>query len=395
MQDYKSNFSNAIDYGYQKTKLVWWKHLLMGMMASIYVGIGYIGYIYVLGWFGADQVETNGHFYLAGNALFLAAMVFPVGIIMITILGGSLFTSDSLQSLAVMTKKARATKVLRNLFWVLVGNFLGGLFVAILLKLSHAFKDDQLRVLEFIISKKISYTWTEVFASALLCNILVAGTVWACLATNSTSGKILIMFFFIWVFAIAGFQHVVANGILFAFGWLFQNTEYTTFANDADFQEWIHEGLISAERVAEMKAENPVNNNSYYEFTTTLNEMIEINSRHKLPEYSSLNWTGKALLPNLLSAMVGNWFSGAIFLPVVYWALIKFKPKKYGTIDPQVIVENEIKQVLENQEVKDIDEAKEIAFSNLSQIRKKEIKKNFEKPTLLDKIKKFFSKNKK
>ncbi|MBN3535062.1 formate/nitrite transporter family protein [Mycoplasma procyoni] len=396
MQDYKSNFSNALEYGYQKTKMIWWKIFLMGILASVYVGIAYAAYIYILSWFGADELRKYGDFYLTGGALFTASLIFPVGLMMITTLGGSLFTSDTLAMLAVLDRKARLRKVFRNLGIVFLGNLVGGLIIACVLRLAHAFKDDQLKVIEFLITKKTSSFWYEILFSSLLSNLIVAGTVWSTLATKSAIGKLIIVFFFIWLFTITGFHHVIANLIIFSFGWLFQDVQYTEHYSISEFESTFKHLPELYEKIKSIDSNVEVLKTGIgkIEWTATLNDFIEIHSDHKVPEYEYLNWTSKAILVNAMPALVGNWFSGAVILPVVYWAIIKFKAEKYGTIDTQVIVEQEVSKVIKKEDVSTIEEAELIAISNLKNQTKQEINEEMSKETAWSRFKKRFKNNK-
>ncbi|UWD34255.1 formate/nitrite transporter family protein [Mesomycoplasma molare] len=405
MHDYKSNFTNALDYGYQKTKLIWWKIFLMGMLASIYVAIAYVAYIYILSWYGNDELLRTGEFHLTGSALFVASLIFPVGLMMITILGGSLFTSDTLAMLAVFDKKARLYKVFRNLGIVFLGNLVGALIAAAVLRGASAFKGEQLRVIEYLITKKVSSYWYEILFSSMFSNLIVAGTVWSTLATRGAIGKIFIIFFFIWLFTVTGFHHVIANLIIFAFGWLFADVEYIQyFKTHEEIISWsqqaIDGGIITSDylesRIIDFtKASKPTFESMSFGYKDSLYNIININSSHKLPAYS-FDWTLKAFFVNALPALVGNWFSGAIVLPVSYWAVVKFKVDKYGTIDSEIIMENEIKEVIQNTHVDDIHEAEKIAYINLKQKQREEIKKELKKELWFDKIiSKIKNKNKK
>lgn len=285
MHDYTSNFDNAIHFALKKANADWWKIIILGILASIYVGIGYIAYIYVASAFQENIVDISSiHF--GGAAVVAASATFPVGLIMIVFLGGSLFTSDNLSMLAFITKKTKFSSLVRKWSYVLLGNIIGGFLIASLVRAGSIFNDAQLLVLKYIIDKKIMFEWWAVLFSAILCNIIVAGTIWASLATTQSIGKIFIIFFPIWVFAIIGFHHVVANAILFSMGLLY--------------------------------ADNPIIAGG----TFTTQEGSQLNYGINL-----LTWSTKALYANLLPSMIGNWLAGAIILPYAYLSVVKLKTK--------------------------------------------------------------------
>ncbi|MGL4343197.1 MAG: formate/nitrite transporter family protein [Metamycoplasmataceae bacterium] len=276
MVGYKENFVNAIDFAVHKTKYSFWKLILLGIMGSFYVGLGYIAFIYIISknqdW---EAIEQGASIVISGGTLVLASALFPVGLLLIIFLGGSLFTSDNLTSIAILTKKAKIRPVVIKWCLTLFGNIVGAFIIAAICRGGHIFSDRDLQVLSEIISSKVNKEWWNVFFSGILCNILVAGTVWATLATKHSIAKIFLIYFPIWLFAIVGFQHVVANVILFAFGWVHPDNPF--IANIGDL---------------------------------SLNE-----------------WTFNAIFINLLPAMVGNWLSGSIFLPFIYFWLSEHHKK--------------------------------------------------------------------
>ncbi|MGL5357708.1 MAG: formate/nitrite transporter family protein [Metamycoplasmataceae bacterium] len=292
MVGYEQNFKNAIDYATHKTTYRWWKLILLGLMGSFYVGIGYIGFIYII---SLNQDWQSGvpinqvNVVISGWDLALAAAVFPVGLLLIIFLGGSLFTSDNLTSIAVLTKKARVVPVVRKWVWTLLGNIIGAFIIACIVRGGAIFGEKELRVLSFLVWKKSHAIWWNVFFSGILCNVLVAGTVWATLATKHSIAKIFLIYFPIWLFAIIGFHHVVANVILFAFAWL--------------------------------HADNPL----IYNLNAIYDSAGNIVNTHEW--FSLSQWSFNAVFTNAIPAMIGNWLSGSIFLPYIYFWLSGYHKK--------------------------------------------------------------------
>lgn len=287
MHDYKDNFSNAIDFAVKKTKLKWWKLIFLGIMGCIYVGIAYIAFINVVAGMQDPSVFLPGWqedllinnvvpaVNMSGWPLIVGAAVFPVGLLLIVFLGGSLFTSDNLTSIAILTKQIKIPPVFIKWGLTLFGNIIGAFIIAALARGSHIFNDKQLFVLQQIIAKKVHMEWWQSFFSGILCNILVAGTVWSTMATKHSIAKIFLIYFPIWLFAIVGFQHVTANSIIFAFGW--------THA-DSPLLQNVGQGIFDA----------PI---------------------------TLADWSFRSVFINMIPAMCGNWLSGAIFLPFVYFWL--------------------------------------------------------------------------
>jgi formate/nitrite transporter len=51
----------------------------------------------------------------------------------------------------------------------------------------------------------------EAFLLGIFCNWLVCLAIWMAVSAKETAGKILAMFFPIWIFVTAGFEHSIAN----------------------------------------------------------------------------------------------------------------------------------------------------------------------------------------
>lgn len=324
MYDYKSNFSNALEYGYLKSRMAFSKTLVMGIMASIYVGIAYIVYIQMASVF--LTISPEGEISVSGHGWIIASLIFPVGLIMITLLGGSLFTSDTLVMLAYFDKRARLRRIALNLVIVLLGNIIGGFIVAAIARGGNIFNEKNLMVIQYLATHKSFSGFSSlysIFFSAIFCNIIVAGTVWSTLATRGATGKILIIFLFIWLFTISGFQHVIANMIVFSFAWLHADVPYTITQTAGSTNE-----ALEIPRT----------------ITKSLYEWINANTQTN--DGLNFDWTIKAFAFNFLPALVGNLIAGAILLPSAYWFLVRYKAKKYGTIDPEVIHDINFNQIL-------------------------------------------------
>lgn len=316
MKDYKENFNNAISYAVHKLENNAMKMILLGILGSVYVGIAYMVFIVILGtWPGTitkEIIDENGiliqpfNISITSVALFSASAIFPVGIIMIIFLGGSLFTSDNLTMISWITKQKDNKgnlfpfkKIFIKWMYTLLGNILGGIIIGAMCRAADFLSNENYQyVLGYLSGKKILMPWFFSIFSGMLCNILVAGSVWASLAANHSSAKLLLIYFPIWLFAISGFQHIVANGIIFSMT-IFYMIEPSEKANvligmNFSFNHDAFESLA----------------------LKTLEEF------KKIPNWVSIdNFIFKAIFTNMLPAGFGNWFSGSIILPYTYYYL--------------------------------------------------------------------------
>ena len=334
MKDYKANFRNGIEYATHKLDSSWFKMILLGALGSIYVGMAYMIFIVIIGsWPNTVQNwqfdQTTGdvinsfHINISGAALFVAAALFPVGLILIVFLGGSLFTSDNLTMLAWITKQKHHTgedikfkKIFVKWIYTLLGNVLGALVIGGICRASNFFANENYQlVLGYFVGKKISMVWYFTIASGFLCNILVAGSVWASLAASHSTAKFLLIYFPIWMFAISGFQHVVANGILFSMG-LFYMIEPGEKAN-------ILMGINYA-----------INHDLF----TTIKTQTELTNFMNSSSWMNMASTMfRCVVTNMLPAALGNWLSGSLFLPYTYYYLSGYhKEMKKNKIHNQI-----------------------------------------------------------
>jgi formate/nitrite transporter len=154
----------------------------------------------------------------------VGALLFPVGFVMIILLGLELVTgSFALIPLAVLEKKTTVRRMLNNFLWVIIGHLLGCAVYAVLygLTITKMGTDMSNPLIQTLITasegKTIAYKHMGgdgmllAIIKAMLCNWMVTlGAVMA-LTSKSTSGKILAMWLPILTFFGQGFEHTVVN----------------------------------------------------------------------------------------------------------------------------------------------------------------------------------------
>lgn len=163
------------------------------------------------------------------------ALVFPVGFVIIIILGMELVTgSFSLIPLAWFEHKISARVMLSNLFWVFTGNLIGSLLFAFLFW-SASSETGTLTVLgpidQMLVTaaekKTTGYAshgaagLLTAFVKAVLCNWMVCMGVVMAMTSKSTSGKILAASIPIFMFFALGYEHAVVNMFVIPAGMLF------------------------------------------------------------------------------------------------------------------------------------------------------------------------------
>ncbi len=186
-----------------KTTQRTWKMFLLAFLAGAYIALGAL----------ASQIVACGIETPAIGRL-LSALVFPIGLVMIIIAGGELFTGDCLIFISVLSKNTYMSAMLRTWLVVYLGNFFGAVFISAMVNFGHVLTlfDGALAqaVVDSAVSK-VHISFTDALIKGVLCNFMVCIAVWISFASDDIMGKILGLYLPILLFVVCGFEHSVAN----------------------------------------------------------------------------------------------------------------------------------------------------------------------------------------
>ena len=154
----------------------------------------------------------------------VGALVFPVGLILIVLLGLDLVTgSFGLLPLPWIERDASGTSMLANWTYVFIGNLIGSMAYGGLLAIAltnfgtAAPAGVAAKIIALSEAKTTGYAvigyagLITVFVKAMLCNWMVCLAVVAAMTTNSTIGKIATAYMPVFIFFAQGFEHSVVN----------------------------------------------------------------------------------------------------------------------------------------------------------------------------------------
>jgi formate/nitrite transporter len=162
----------------------------------------------------------------------IGAMLFPVGFIMLYLMGFDLLTGVFvLVPLALLDKRpgVSVNQVLRNWGLVFTGNFAGALIVAFMMSfiLTYGYSIDPGIVGDKIATigeaRTLGYKehgiagWMTIFIRGMLCNWMVSMGVVGAMISTTVSGKAIAMWMPIMLFFYMGFEHSIVNMFLFPF----------------------------------------------------------------------------------------------------------------------------------------------------------------------------------
>ena len=245
MSNAKEAVQDTIGIGITKANKKWYKTILFGILAGIFVAIGA----------QASNFAVHGIKDI-GIAKTVAGLVFPIGLIMIVFIGGELFTGNCLLIMAALDKKIRARRMVKNLCLVFLGNLIGAVFIAALISGSGQLDSSHGLLGAYTIKAavaKIGISPMKAFISGILCNIIVCAAIYMGTIAKDVMGKTFLLFYAIFVFVISSFEHCVANMYYFGAGMMAaKNPEYVALAIE-------HYG-VSSEKIEALNIANSLNN---------------------------------------------------------------------------------------------------------------------------------------
>lgn len=193
--------------GKMKTSLSTAKMLILGILSGIFIA------------FGAEGSNLAAcHLLASPDSFFLgktiAGAVFGAGLMMVVLAGAELFTGNSLIFMGVLDGEVKASAMLKNWLFVYIGNFIGGIFTALIVVNSGQLKAGGAELGGMTIkiaAGKVGGSFFCFLLLGVLCNFLVCLAVWMATAAKDIGGKLWAIFFPIMLFVISGFEHSVAN----------------------------------------------------------------------------------------------------------------------------------------------------------------------------------------
>ncbi len=265
----------TVQNGYKKANTGVAKLFVLGILAGAFIAFASEGSnaaIYNIPWAGVGKA--------------LAGAIFTTGLMLVIVAGSELFTGNTLMVAALVQKKITLPGMLKNWITVYAGNFAGAIFIAWLIFLSGQLDFSSGLLGGFTIKTaayKVSLGFTKAFIMGILCNWLVSLAVWMAYGAKDMTGRLLAIFFPIWLFITSGFEHCVAN------------------------MYYIPAGILA-------KA-NP----QWVEQAITLGATAE--------KIDHLTW-GSFFSRNLLPVTLGNIVGGVVFTGMAYWFVYLYKKNR-------------------------------------------------------------------
>lgn len=196
---------NAIDNGCKKAATRTPRLITLSIIAGAYIALG--GTLSIVAGYGFPG-------YPAALQKIISGCVFPIGLILIVILGGELFTGNNAMLIpAYMKRRYGLGAVLKNWTIVYFGNFIGALAFAWImvyltdLTLSEPYNSAVIRMAE----TKVSLSWIVVFLRGIGANWCVCLAVWLAMSGRRLAEKMIACWLPVMAFVVLGYEHCIAN----------------------------------------------------------------------------------------------------------------------------------------------------------------------------------------
>lgn len=198
-------FANS---GIYKSDLPLSKFSLIAILGGVFIAFGGLLSVMVAGGMpgaGADN---------PGLIKFIAGALFPVGLIIVSVTGADLFTSDCTAfTLPLLERRLKTFTLIKLLILSYLFNFVGSQVVAYLLSSGVGLfdKDPWQHYLHHYAEVKVNQDFMTVFIKGIGANWLVCLGMWMGYAAKDIIGKCIGIWIPVMLFVTLGYEHSIAN----------------------------------------------------------------------------------------------------------------------------------------------------------------------------------------
>ena len=159
---------------------------------------------------------------------------FGIALTLVVFAGAELFTGHTMyMTHGLLAKSTAWSDVLRCWFVSWVGNLIGAILLTLLFVVGGGgliLGAGEDALLYKVAAKKMHGTELELFAKAILCNWLVCLALWCSARAKDDVTKCIVIFWCLYAFIAAGFEHSVANMTVFSLALLSDHPDSITLA---------------------------------------------------------------------------------------------------------------------------------------------------------------------
>lgn len=243
----------------------------LAMTAGAFIGIAFIFY---------TVVTTGAASMPFGMAKLVGGICFSMGLMLVVICGGELFTSTVLTVVAKASNKISWSQLLKNWSIVYFGNFVGAITLVGIMLLTEHYDNAASQVgINYmkIAQHKLHHHFIQAVALGIMCNVMVCLAVWMTFGARSATDKMLAVILPVAMFVAAGFEHCIAN--------MYEIPMAIGIYNTASPEFWSAAGIDPS-------------------------------------QFADLTW-GNFLINNLIPVTIGNIIGGGLLVGLVYWVIYR------------------------------------------------------------------------
>jgi nitrite transporter len=189
----------------------WRQYLVLSALAGAYVGLGIV-LIFAIG----APLQAGG----SGATKAVMGASFGIALTLVIFAGSELFTGNNLvMTVGALSRTVAPGALARVWAASFVGNLAGSMLLALAVAVSGVLSKAPAK--EFVlgaVAAKMAAPALELFFRGVLCNALVCLAVWMGLRTKDETARLVLIFWCLFAFIGAGFEHSVANMTLLSLG---------------------------------------------------------------------------------------------------------------------------------------------------------------------------------
>ena len=183
-------------------------YMMLALLGGLFIGFGMLTFIVIGGMLTPAEVP-----YIK----IVQAAVFGIALCMVMLGGVDLFTGNNLVlTMGVLEKRTTWLDLVKVWTVSYGGNFIGAYVCAWLFVMTGYVVGDLAAYVEKVTILKTSASFSELLFRGIFCNLLVCLAVWCSYRVESEIAKIALIFCCIFPFILGGFEHSIANMMLFS-----------------------------------------------------------------------------------------------------------------------------------------------------------------------------------
>jgi nitrite transporter NirC len=209
--------------------------LISSMMAGAYVGVGII------------LILTLGNTTPPESVNLVMGTFFGITLTLIVFAGAELYSGHTMfMTFGFLHRTVSVLDILKD--WIVSwnGNLLGAFLLSLLFILGGGggWADDPSALVHRIAESKATSSVVELLARGMICNWLICLAIWMTQRTKSDIAKCVLIFWCLFAFVAAGFEHGVANMTVFSISLLGSSPEPVSFASALNNLVWVSFGNL-------------------------------------------------------------------------------------------------------------------------------------------------------